>query len=67
MVVRYTQSGPTLRHIVPDKKSFDDDDDDDDEDEDEDEDEDDEDDVVKEMTLCTPWISTPFHPPRQKD
>ena len=54
MVVRYTQSGPTLRHIVPDKKSFDDDDDD------EEDDEDDEDDVVKEMTLCTPWISTPL-------
>ena len=50
----HTQSGPTLRHIVPDKKSFDDDEDDD------------EDDVMKEMRLCTPWISTPFAPPPAK-
>ena len=38
-------SGPTLQHIVPNKKSFGDDHD--------------EDDVMKEMRLCTRWISIP--------
>ena len=41
--INHTQSGPTLRHIVPGKKSFDDDDDDDDDEEEEEEGEEDED------------------------
>ena len=53
-------------------KSLNDDDDDDDDDADDDaddadDDDDDEDDVMKEMRLCTPWISTPFPPPRKID
>ena len=60
--INHTQSGPTLRHILPDKKSFDDDDDEEEEEEKEEE----EDDVMKEMRLCTPWISTPFDPPPAK-
>ena len=43
-----------------------DDDDDDDDDGDEEEEEEDEDDAMKEMRLCTPWISTPFEPPPAK-
>ena len=66
--INHTQSAPTLRHILPDKKSFDDDDDDDDDDHHHhhhhhEEKEEEEEDVMKEMRLCTPWISTPFDPP----
>ena len=36
-------------------------------DDDDDEEEEEEEDVMKEMTLCTPWISTPFDfPPAKK-
>ena len=38
----------------------DDDDDDDDEDDEDDEDDDGDDDPMKEMSICTPWISTPL-------
>ena len=41
-------------------KSLNDDDDDDDDEEEEEED------VMKEMRLCTPWISTPLTSPPQK-
>ena len=41
-------------------------DDDDDDDDGDEEEEEDEDDAMKEMRLCTPWISTPFEPPPPK-